>query len=76
MAQINLNTDFVNEEELKALKTNIMKWYDGNEKESLNCFYKDALEELLGLVIYGHWGEYTRAEMIINSWIRKAKKGE
>lgn len=75
MAEMNLKSDFITDEELKNLKEHIMKWYDGgNTIADKKAFYQDALEDLLGVWIYGHWGEYTKTSMLIGSWMREHDK--
>lgn len=76
MAEMNLKSDFITDEELKNLKEHIMKWYSvsGDRQIDMNCFYKDALEDLLGVWIYGHWGEHFKTAMLIGAWQREADK--
>lgn len=76
MGEIDLKSNFISDEDLKNLKEHIMKWYSdsGNHEIDINSFYKDALEDLMSVIIYGRWGEHTKTNMLINSWIREFKK--
>lgn len=60
-----LTSSYATEEEINSLKNHVMKWYDLGDDEH---FYKDALEDLLGMLIYGHYGEYHKTALLLSSW--------
>lgn len=80
MAEVNLKSDFITDEELKNLKEHIMKWYSPkcgnleNDIINMNAFYKDAFEDLLGVWLYGHWGEHFKSAIQISVWMRQYDK--
>lgn len=80
MAEMNLKSDYITDEELANLKKQIMKWYTPKsgdaktDKINRDMFYKDAFEDLLGVWLYGHWGEHFRSSMMIGAWQREADK--
>lgn len=75
MAQMNLKSDFRTDEEIEYIKQHIMKWYDGDDSEiGKKCFYQDALEDVLSWMIYGHYGDYRRAAMLLGNWMCEWKE--